>query len=67
MADAALVSQSMFWQELLPPSKLAADSLRVFTDAVVAVGPVTHVRFNIHPDGGVSRLRLFGQPTPAGQ
>ena len=22
--------------------------------------PVTHVRFNIHPDGGVARLRLFG-------
>jgi allantoicase len=21
---------------------------------------VTHVRFNIYPDGGVSRLRLFG-------
>ena len=26
------------------------------------LGPVTHVRFNIHPDGGVSRLRLFGKP-----
>jgi allantoicase len=24
------------------------------------LGPVTHVRFNIFPDGGVSRLRLFG-------
>ncbi|WP_423221422.1 hypothetical protein, partial [Burkholderia contaminans] len=25
-------------------------------------GPVTHVRFNIFPDGGVSRLRLWGEP-----
>jgi len=24
--------------------------------------PVTHVRLNIFPDGGVSRLRLFGKP-----
>jgi allantoicase len=24
--------------------------------------PVTHVRFNICPDGGVSRLRLRGRP-----
>jgi allantoicase len=29
-------------------------------DAVEGIGPVTHVRFAIHPDGGVSRLRLFG-------
>jgi allantoicase len=27
---------------------------------VVSLGPVTHVRFNIIPDGGVSRLRLWG-------
>jgi allantoicase len=23
-------------------------------------GPITHIRFNIFPDGGVSRLRLWG-------
>jgi allantoicase len=27
---------------------------------LIGLGPVTHVRFNIFPDGGVSRLRLFG-------
>ena len=26
------------------------------------IGDVTHVRFNIYPDGGVGRLRLFGRP-----
>ena len=26
-----------------------------------AIGDVTHVRFNIFPDGGVGRLRLFGR------
>lgn len=25
---------------------------------------VTHVRLNIHPDGGVARLRLLGEPLP---
>ena len=25
-------------------------------------GEVSHVRFNIYPDGGVGRLRLFGRP-----
>jgi allantoicase len=28
--------------------------------------PMTHVRFNIYPDGGVSRLRLHGQVSDAG-
>ena len=29
-------------------------------DAIENAGPFTHVRFNIHPDGGVSRLRIYG-------
>jgi hypothetical protein len=28
-----------------------------------AIGPFSHVRFNIYPDGGVSRLRLHGRPS----
>jgi allantoicase len=28
---------------------------------------VTHVRLDIHPDGGLARLRLFGDLTPAGR
>jgi len=26
----------------------------------VQSGPVSHVRLNIYPDGGISRLRIFG-------
>lgn len=37
------------------------DSIHAF-DPLAALGPVTHVRFNIFPDGGVSRLRLWGEP-----
>ena len=29
--------------------------------------PVTHVRLDIHPDGGLARLRLFGELTPGGR
>ncbi|EAQ01107.1 putative allantoicase protein [Pseudooceanicola batsensis HTCC2597] len=58
----ALVTSSMFWEELLPRQKLQGDTIHEFTDEVIDIGPVTHVRFNIHPDGGVSRLRLFGRP-----
>jgi allantoicase len=50
------------WKELLPRTKLKAHSRHIFRDQLVAIGPATHVRFNIYPDGGVSRLGLFGQP-----
>ncbi len=59
----ALVTDSMFWPTLLPQTYLGPDAIHEFTDALDVGGPVTHVRFNIHPDGGVSRLRLFGQPS----
>jgi allantoicase len=32
-----------------------------FETELASLGPVTHVRFNIFPDGGVSRLRLWGE------
>jgi allantoicase len=31
-----------------------------FEAAVTDIGPVSHVRLNIFPDGGLSRLRLYG-------
>ena len=59
----ALVTDSMFWKTLLPEQPLRADAEHRYGGAQVAeLGPITHVRFNIFPDGGVSRLRLFGRP-----
>jgi allantoicase len=58
--EQSLVTQSMFWPELLASKKLQADAVHDFSD-LAALGVVTHVRFNIFPDGGVSRLRLFGK------
>ncbi|HEU0224564.1 MAG TPA: allantoicase [Steroidobacteraceae bacterium] len=63
IADAAadaLPTQSEQWPVLLPEQKLRADSLHRFAQEVAPLGPVSHVRMTIHPDGGVSRLRLFG-------
>lgn len=55
-------TQSLFWRTLMPNQKLKADSIQRFT-AEADFGPITHVKVNIHPDGGISRLRLFGKPT----
>lgn len=48
------------WRELLPDSKLQAHTRHVFVDELKTCGEATHARFNIFPDGGVSRLRLYG-------
>lgn len=56
----AVTASSMFWPELLGAQKLKPDAIHKF-DRLNSLGPVTHVRLNIFPDGGVSRLRLFGK------
>ncbi|MBK6726803.1 MAG: allantoicase [Xanthomonadales bacterium] len=57
----SMVTQSMFWSILLPEQKLQMDHQHHYRDEIVLRAPVTHVRFNIFPDGGVSRLRLRGR------
>jgi allantoicase len=50
------------WQPLMPLSDLAGDIVNAF--AVESDRRVTHVRLNIHPDGGVARLRVHGTAVP---
>ncbi len=52
------------WSEILPRTRLQPDTNHRF----VLDGPVraTHVRIDIFPDGGISRLRLYGSLTEAG-
>jgi allantoicase len=55
---------SAAWTPLLPETKLAADERRFFTTEIVPHGAFSHVRLHIYPDGGVSRLRLWGTRAP---
>jgi len=48
------------WQELLPQTKLNAHHRHFFSRELRHIGRVSHVRLNIFPDGGVSRLRVHG-------
>ena len=54
--------ESSAWQPLLVETKLAADTRHFFPRDVLASAsaPATHVRLRIFPDGGVSRLRVWG-------
>jgi allantoicase len=48
------------WTELLPRTTLRANHRHFFARQLVSAGPVSHVRLNIFPDGGISRLRVHG-------
>jgi len=56
---AALEDVEDRWFEILGRTKLAAHERRLFKAA--AVQPATHARVKIFPDGGISRLRLYGR------
>jgi allantoicase len=54
--------QDADWRELLPRIQLRSDAKQTFTNEVLPMSDITYVRFNIYPDGGVARLRLYGIP-----
>ena len=57
----SIITQSQFWDELLPSQKLEMDCEHEFSAEVQDVGSVTHLRINIFPDGGLSRVRILGK------
>jgi allantoicase len=60
-SDDQIEAQSLYWPELLPSQKLQMNQEHVFREQLKALGPVTHVRINIFPDGGISRVRVLGK------
>ncbi|MGK5529970.1 allantoicase [Streptomyces sp. URMC 129] len=55
------------WHEILPRTRLSADTVHRFVLDSTAVPPATHARLDVYPDGGVARLRLHGSLTPEGE
>ena len=60
--EAELTSNAVRWVPLLPEMPLAGDSQNSFP--VQYEERVTHLRFKIFPDGGVARLRVYGEVVP---
>jgi allantoicase len=50
------------WIEILPMTKLQAHTQHFFERELAPMEECTHLRLNIYPDGGVSRLRVWGTP-----
>lgn len=61
-AEESLTDLSVEWQPVLPRTKLQAHTRHFFESEILETGSVSHLRFNIFPDGGVSRLRVYGKP-----
>ena len=48
------------WTELVPRSDLEGDSQQFYS--VDNENTWSHIRLNIYPDGGIARLKVYGQP-----
>lgn len=51
------------WQKILPTKKLLPHKSHYFSGSSMILdhSPINIVRLSIAPDGGISRLRLWGQ------
>lgn len=56
-----LVTGKVGWREILAPAKLNPDTVHIYQSELLHRGPFSHLRLNIYPDGGISRLRAFGR------
>lgn len=56
-----LHTTAIHWITILPQVKLSADNEHYFEKEIVSKAPFTHVRLSIFPDGGISRMRIWGR------
>ena len=57
--DSETAADAFAWRELMPRTCLDPHRLHTF-EVAPSSDAATHVRFNIFPDGGIGRLRLWG-------
>ncbi|HEX6367944.1 MAG TPA: allantoicase [Longimicrobium sp.] len=55
-----LTAEGAEWMPLLDEIRLQPHTRHRWQDEVRPIGPITHARLKIFPDGGVARLRLWG-------
>ena len=62
--DQIVINGKSDWRPLLTKQKLQANQEHIFkADILENNNPITHVKLKIYPDGGISRLRIFGTIT----
>ncbi|MGE8561452.1 MAG: allantoicase [Acinetobacter sp.] len=61
--DQQLIPQSMFWPFLLAAQDMQMDHIHTFVEEILKQERISHIRVNMIPDGGISRIRLWGKVT----
>jgi len=56
----SIITESLYWETLLTEQTLEMDKQHIFIDLNPRMDAVNYIRLNIFPDGGISRVRLFG-------
>ncbi|NNH86385.1 allantoicase [Acinetobacter terrae] len=59
--DQQLIPQSMFWPFLLEVQDMQMDHIHTFVEEILKQEKISHIRINMIPDGGISRIRLWGK------
>jgi len=56
-----IISKSKKWKVLLNKTKLQAHKSHNFYNKIIRKSKINYIRINIFPDGGISRVRVFGK------
>ncbi|MGL6081259.1 MAG: allantoicase [Gammaproteobacteria bacterium] len=59
--DEQLIPQSMFWPFLLAAQPMQMDHIHHYINEILQHEKISHIRVNMIPDGGISRIRLWGK------
>ncbi|WP_425878372.1 allantoicase [Acinetobacter sp. TWP2-2-3] len=59
--DEQLIPQSMFWPFLLEAQPMQMDHIHHYINEILQHEKISHIRVNMIPDGGISRIRLWGK------
>lgn len=59
--DPQLIPQSMFWPFLLEAQDMQMDHIHDYVNEIMKHEKISHIRVNMIPDGGISRVRLWGK------
>jgi allantoicase len=59
--EGGIAGPSIQWTTVLSQSKLSEDNEHVFEKEIATKEILSHVRLSIFPDGGISRMRLWGR------
>ena len=60
LSNKSIVNNSKSWKFILNKSKLSAHKKHIFKKFLIKRSKENYLKINIYPDGGISRIRAFG-------